>query len=67
LRRGKLQFKVQWKGYGTEEDSWERSEDVHADALIREFYRSHPGAPRFIAAASFTHLARNWRSRDVAR
>ena len=65
VRRGKLQFKVKWKGYGTEEDSWEPASDVHADALVREFYRAHPGAPRVIAAASFADLSRNWRARDV--
>jgi hypothetical protein len=65
LRRGKLQFKVRWKGYGVEEDSWESSADVHADALVKEFYRTTPGAPRFIAATSFASLSRNWRARDV--
>ena len=66
LRRGKLQFKVKWKGYGTEEDSWESSDDVHTDALICDFYRLHPGAPRYIATVSFANLSCNWRSRDVA-
>ena len=66
LRCGKLQFKVKWKGYGVEEDSWESAADVHADALIKDFYRTTPGAPRFIASASFAALSRNWRARDVA-
>jgi hypothetical protein len=64
-RRGKLQFKVRWKGYGMEEDSWEPATDVHADALIHEFYRLHPGAPRRIASTSFAELSRNWRTRVV--
>ena len=65
VRRGKLQFKVKWKGYGTEEDSWEPASDVHADALVWEFYCAHPGAPWVIAAASFADLSCNWRARDV--
>ena len=65
LWQGKLQFKVKWKGYGVEENSWEPAADVHADALVREFYRSHPGAPCFIASTSFTTLSHNWRARDV--
>ena len=66
LRRGKLQFKVKWKGYGAEENSWEAASDVHAEALVKDFYRSNPGAPRFIASASFANLSQNWRARDVA-
>src|SRR5271168_879237 len=65
VRRGKLQFKVKWKGYSVEEDSWESASDVHADDLVREFYRAHPGAPRVISAISFADLSRNWRARDV--
>jgi RNase H-like domain found in reverse transcriptase/Reverse transcriptase (RNA-dependent DNA polymerase)/Integrase zinc binding domain/Chromo (CHRromatin Organisation MOdifier) domain len=65
VRRGKLQFKVKWKGYGVEEDSWESASDVHADDLVREFYRAHPGAPRVISAISFADLSHNWRARDV--
>ena len=65
LHRGKLQFKVKWKGYGVEENSWESATDVHADTLVRDFYRAHPGAPRLIASASFADLSRNWRARDV--
>ena len=65
LHRGKLQFKVKWKGYGVEENSWESAKEVHADALIREFYRAHPGAPRHIASTSFADLSQNWRARDV--
>ncbi|KAG5730106.1 hypothetical protein E4T56_gene1853 [Termitomyces sp. T112] len=46
--RGRLQFKVKWKGYGIEDISWEPQASVHAPALIRDFYRRHPNAPKAI-------------------
>ncbi|KAG5730274.1 hypothetical protein E4T56_gene10574 [Termitomyces sp. T112] len=45
---GRLQFKVKWKGYGIEDISWEPQASVHAPALIRDFYRRHPNAPKAI-------------------
>ncbi|KAG5728454.1 hypothetical protein E4T56_gene19018 [Termitomyces sp. T112] len=46
--RGRLQFKVKWKGYGIEDISWEPQASVHAPALIRDFYHRHPNAPKAI-------------------
>jgi hypothetical protein len=47
----RLQFLIKWKGYGYEENSWEREDEVNAqDLLIADFYRSHPGAPRRICS-----------------
>ena len=66
MRNGKLFFKVKRKGYGVEENSWDSAADVHADVLVRRFYRDHPGAPRHLASISFAALSRNWRSRDIA-
>ena len=44
---GELLYLVQWKNYGPESNSWEpASELVGASALIREFYKKNPGAPR---------------------
>ena len=57
LFRGKLEFLVKWKGYGYEENSWVREGDVHAQRLVNDFYRRHPGAPRRIRALTFDHLA----------
>ena len=44
--RRKLEYKVKWKGYGTEEDSWEPKANVaNAPRLIAEFHWLHPDAP----------------------
>ena len=39
--QGRLEFLV--KGY--EENSWEKEGDVHAQRLVNDFYRRHPGVP----------------------
>jgi hypothetical protein len=46
--RGKLQFLVSWKGYGREENMWVDEHDLHAEDLVKEFYRENPHAPRSI-------------------
>ena len=51
--RRKLQYLVQWEGYGIEHNSWEDADNVHADELIQEFHQNNPGAPRRIRAAIF--------------
>jgi Chromo (CHRromatin Organisation MOdifier) domain len=43
--RGQLQFLVKWEGYGYEENTWVPEQDVSAPDKLREFYRTHPGAP----------------------
>jgi len=56
LRAGKLEFLVNWKGYGYEENSWVSKCDVNAPRLISQFYRDHPGAPHHIRATHFASL-----------
>ena len=56
LRAGKLEFLVNWKGYGYEENSWVSEHDVNAPRLISQFYCNHPGAPRHIRATDFASL-----------
>ncbi|GLB34435.1 putative retrotransposable element tf2 155 kda protein type 1-like [Lyophyllum shimeji] len=42
-----LHRRIQWKGYGYEDASWEPVENVaHARDLVREFHRRHPDAPK---------------------
>jgi hypothetical protein len=54
--RRKLQFLVAWKGFGYEENTWSNAEDVDAEELITEFYRTNPGAPRQIRATQFSQI-----------
>ena len=54
--RRKLQFLVAWKGYGYEENTWTNADDIHAEDLVKQFYRNNPGAPRQIRAAQFANL-----------
>jgi hypothetical protein len=51
--RRKLQFKVSWKGYGYEHNSWIDENDMSAPGLLAEFYREHLGAPRRIQTIQF--------------
>src|SRR3979490_2977931 len=56
LMRGRLHFLVKWEGYGYEENTWVAEEDMAAPAKLREFYQSHPGAPRRIRSMAFESL-----------
>jgi transposase InsO family protein len=42
--RGKIQYLVDWEGYGPEDRSWEPPENIHSD-LIADFHTSHPSKP----------------------
>jgi len=46
--RGKLQYLVHWKGYNSEDDSWEPALVIFKDAplAVSEFHNDHPNAVR---------------------
>jgi hypothetical protein len=47
IRRGKLEYLVQWKDYPREERTWEPIPNLkHAKASIGDFHRRHPEAPK---------------------
>src|SRR5271169_6893749 len=56
LVHNKLQFLVSWKGYGYEDNSWVDDRDLNAPRMVKDFYNSHPGAPRRIRAVCFGKL-----------
>lgn len=35
--RGKTQFKIRWKGYGPDRDTWENEEDLSCPNIIKSF------------------------------
>ncbi|KAI2649191.1 Transposon Tf2-6 polyprotein [Labeo rohita] len=44
-RGGRLEYLINWEGYGPEERSWIAREDVLDPALLQEFHQNHPNCP----------------------
>jgi RNase H-like domain found in reverse transcriptase/Reverse transcriptase (RNA-dependent DNA polymerase)/Integrase zinc binding domain/Chromo (CHRromatin Organisation MOdifier) domain/Retroviral aspartyl protease len=56
MRYRRLQYLVRWKGYGYEENSWLDERDLDAPALLADFYKSHPTAPKRISMLDFGQM-----------
>ncbi|XP_062835829.1 uncharacterized protein LOC134298700 [Anolis carolinensis] len=46
IHRRRLQYLIDWVGYGPEERSWEDAFTVHAPDLVQRFHRTYPSKPR---------------------
>lgn len=59
LKRSKVEYLVRWKGFGTEEQSWEPLENVkHAQEELDKFYRENPNAVKPKQAGTTTRSGR---------
>ncbi len=64
MRRGQLEYLVQWKGYTAEHNSWEPEGNLeNAPEQIEAFRSRHSGAPCWISQACFEQLA--WKPKYV--
>uniref|UniRef100_A0A803SRK7 Gypsy retrotransposon integrase-like protein 1 n=1 Tax=Anolis carolinensis TaxID=28377 RepID=A0A803SRK7_ANOCA len=46
FHRRRLQYLIDWVGFGPEERSWEDASTVHAPDLTRRFHQTYPAKPR---------------------
>ena len=53
MRYRRLEYLVKWTGYDIGHNTWVPHYKIHAPSIISSFHRRHPGAPRFLNAATF--------------
>src|SRR5882672_11708049 len=41
-QRRRLQYLIKWKGYPHSDNTWEPTENLHAEALVKAYHRKHP-------------------------
>uniref|UniRef100_A0A803TTC3 Chromo domain-containing protein n=1 Tax=Anolis carolinensis TaxID=28377 RepID=A0A803TTC3_ANOCA len=46
FHRRRLQYLIDWVGFGPEERSWEDASTVHTPDLVRRFHQAYPTKPR---------------------
>ena len=46
LNKGKLEFRIRWKGFGPEFDTWEPEENIFDKDMVREYNEKNPPRPR---------------------
>lgn len=58
----KLQYYIQWKGYGPEDDTWVSAESMaHAPLKVAEFYASFPNMIKAVCSSP-ADASTNWRA-----
>jgi hypothetical protein len=55
--QNQLQYLVRWKGFSEAHDSWELAKDVHAEDLVKEFYKRYPTAIRTMHSQPPSNIA----------
>jgi hypothetical protein len=55
-RHNQLQYLVRWKGFSEAHDSWEPAKDVHAELLVKDFYKRHPTAIQTTHSSLTPHI-----------
>src|SRR4051812_39221040 len=42
---GRIDYKIRWKGYDQNSDSWEPADNVHAEKTLARFHTAYPRKP----------------------
>uniref|UniRef100_A0A803T7I9 Gypsy retrotransposon integrase-like protein 1 n=1 Tax=Anolis carolinensis TaxID=28377 RepID=A0A803T7I9_ANOCA len=64
FHRRRLQYLIDWVGFGPEERSWEDASTVHAPDLTRRFHQTYPAKPRPRASGRESQFGRGLEEGD---